>query len=121
MKTLIIGLFGLALLTSSAAWGAPRSPHGPAPGPLAKIGTPAICTLTGGIIVIVLQNTGDVVAFACNNIKGKTITYHTSLPAGYPTFAVDGDLGKIEKHKKPGDPDPCVTWTSFGTSKTFCW
>lgn len=118
MKTLIIGLFGLALLTSSAAWGAPRSPHGP--GPLPQIGTPAICTLTEGIIVIVLTKTGDIKAFACSKVNGKPITKENSVKPGM-TLVVDGDLGKIEKHKKPGDPDPCVTWTSFGTSKTFCW
>lgn len=120
MKTLIIGLFGLALLASDAA-AAAREPKYPQ-GPFTQIGAPAICSLTEGIIVIVLQKTGDVAAFACSQVNGKSITYEgTSLPIGYPTTAVDGPLGTIVKHKKPDDPDPCIEWTIGGTSYFYCW
>ncbi len=120
MKTLIIGLFGLALVTSSAAWGQPQPPKGPPPGSLPKIGAPAICTLTEGIIVIVLKKTGDVAAFACSDVNGKPITKEDSVKSGMK-LVVDGTLGTIKKYKLPSETDPCITWDSFGTSKTYCW
>ncbi len=119
MKAFIIGLFSLALLASGTAWSQTKPPNYPT-GPLPKIGTPAICTLTGGIIVIVLQKTGNVVAFACNRVDGKEIKKENSRRPGM-TLEVEGKLGPIKKYKLPGETDPCYEWTLGGTLYVYCW
>jgi hypothetical protein len=120
MKTLIIGLFSLALLASGAAWSAQHRPsQKPPPGPLPQPGVQAICNWSGGIIVIVLTQTGDITAVACNAVGGKPIRYKSIDPG--MKLAVQGDLGKVRKHKIPGEADPCVTWVISGTSYSYCW
>ncbi|MCZ6772967.1 MAG: hypothetical protein O7G83_13460 [Proteobacteria bacterium] len=130
MKTFIIGMFSLALVASSAAWGAQhRPPVPPSPGPLPKPGIPAICNWTNGIIIIVLTQTGDIEAVACKNVGAKTIKYKPldpnnpnvlPVPAGMK-LKVEGSLGKVLKYKFPNEADPCVTWVIGGTSYTYCW
>ncbi len=120
MKTLIIGLFSLTLFASSAAWGAQHRPsQKPPPGPLPQPGTPAICNWTSGIIVIVLTQTGDITAVACKKVGDKTIRYMSIDPG--MKLAVEGDLGKVRKHKLPGEADPCIEWTISGRSYVYCW
>ena len=121
MKTFIIGLFSLTLLASGAAWGQSRSPQEPPQGPLPQIGVPAVCNYTAGIIVIVLTKTGDIKAFACSEVEGKSITKRDSALPGM-TVVVEGALGTIKKKKLKSETDPCVTWTTAsGTSYTYCW
>ena len=120
MKTLIIGMFGLALLASGTAWGQPRSPNGPPPGPLPQVGVPAVCNYTAGIMVIVLTKTGDINAFACSKVEGKSITREAKEKPGM-TLVVEGPIGTIKKFKAANETDPCVTWVISGTSYTYCW
>ncbi len=120
MKTFIIGLFSLALLASDPAAAAqnPKYPQGPLP----KFGAPAICKNTGGIMVIVLQKTGDVTAFACSEVDGRPIKKEPELPPGIPsTPVVSGSLGNINKYKNPNDADPCIVWKIGGTTFIYCW
>ncbi len=119
MKAFIIGLFSLALLASGTAWSQPRSPNYPT-GPFPNVGTPAICTLTGGIIVMVLQKSGDVIAFACDKVGRRTITKEDSVRPGMK-LEVDGNLGPIKLYKNPGEADPCYQWVIGGTSYVYCW
>ena len=118
MKTFIIGFFSLALLATQSAWGQtkPEMPHGAFP----KIGVPAVCNNTGGIMVIVLQRTGDVTAFACSMVSGKPIERKESVEAGMKLVKV-GDLGVIKKYKQAKETDPCYEWTVDGESHFYCW
>lgn len=119
MKAFIIGLFSLALLVSSTAWSQTRPPQNPQ-GPLPNIGTPAVCALTEGIIVIVLQKSGDVAAFACDRVGRRPINREDSVKPGMKP-EVDGELGTIKKYKFPNETDPCIEWTIGGTSYIYCW
>lgn len=124
MRTLLIGVIGLisfALLASEAAAQSQpkRPPHYP-DAPFMQ-GAPAVCQVTQGVIVIVLQSSGDVTALACAQVNGKPITYQPSLPPGMPDVPVGGDLGTVTKHKSPSDSDPCIEWAVGGVSKYYCW
>lgn len=116
MKTLLIGLFGLALFASDAAAQSrePNYPQTPFPQ------KPAVCAITGGVIVVVVQATGNVAAFACDIVAGKSIENKTQLPPGL-TLDVHGPLGTISKYKSSTDPDPCIVWAVSGTSYFYCW
>lgn len=132
MKALVIGfvgLFGLALLASdAAAQGASRKPTFPS-SPFLK-GATAVCQVTSGVLIIVIKNTGDVTALACNQVNGNNIENKASIPPGLnpvvggePGSPGDlGTLGYITKYASPGDPDPCINWVDGGGFKNiYCW
>lgn len=126
MKTFIVGIFSLTLLATQAAGGAPGDqcvgpkcptyPHGAFP----AIGVPAVCNFTAGIMVVVLQKTGDVTAFVCSLVEGQPIMKKDSEEAGM-TLVKDGDLGIFKKYKRGNEPDPCYQWTVDGESHFYCW
>ncbi len=120
MKTLIIGLFSLALLASGAAWGQSRSPAFPQ-GNLPNLGSQNACQ-GNGIMVIVVDNNGNVKAYKCAQARGRTIRREPQLdPKKTWTLTVYGSLGTISKYQATGETDPCEWWVIGGTSYYFCW
>ena len=113
MKTLIIGLFSLAMLASGAAWG------GDGTLPQRNSG---LCKGQKNIFVIVIDNNGNRKAYACKEVTGKAITRKTVAERGpMPTRSGPHDLGNVTKYAPATAPDPCITWVSLGTSYTYCW
>ncbi len=117
MKTLIIGLFSLALLASGAAWGF-QEPEYP-PKVLPNLGTAAMCTTTDAVLVIVVNKLGNVKAWQCDKVGTKKIRKEPGPKSGLTVKSV-GSLGTITKHADTTG-DPCETWVIGGTSYTFCW
>jgi hypothetical protein len=128
MKTLFTALFGIVLLASSGAWAQTSQQQTKAPGapeypgsPFAGVNLPAICNNANGIVVIVIEKSGDVTAFACERVRGNPIRYEATLPPGFTDHLVSGSLGRIDKWGRPGDTDPCYEWTVNGESHIYCW
>ena len=119
MKTLIIGMFSLALLTSVSAWGAPpKEPsYPPGVGPI-NPNVAGICNSMGGsgVLIIVVNTNSEVRAKLCPGVTQKP-----SLPDPTMSAVSIGNLGTLAKYKKPNDPDPCVWWNIGGSSYVFCW
>lgn len=119
MKTLIIGLFGLALLAASPAWGAAKEPPYPLGlGPIGPIN--AVCNATAfggnGALVIVVNKDSSIHAKICPGVG-----LEGSLPDPTMEAVTIGNLGTIVKYKKEGVTDPCEWWVIGGTSYLFCW
>lgn len=123
MKTFVIALFSLVLFASGAAWGQnppePKMPYANIP---MLPGAPAICKTNNGILIIVVNSDGDVVARQCEKLGTKPIGRKVEPTTGLTVKSV-GSLGSIMKWQDPTGkiPDPCVTWVISGTSYTYCW
>ena len=131
MKTLIIGMFSLALITSVSAWGA--SPPQPSyPGTIGQQNaTNAICNApeknpkgNSVVLIIMVDVDSNISATACPRMgaTGPFIdaTHPADLPSDMSVVSV-GNLGTIVKYKKNNEPDPCIWWVINGTSYLYCW
>ena len=128
MKTFIIGLFGLTLLSSSVAWAAQQQPNYPTtPASIPNLGSSgqsgnAVCATYNGIFFVVVNRHGNVEAFHCDRVGGKQITKKTQLPLDKSwTEVVEVNLGTVKKFKASDETDPCVWWNIGGSSYVFCW
>lgn len=112
MKALIVGLLSLTVLSACATKELVSTPVPPA--------GQGFCNSNDGIFVIWINDEGEQNAFVCPKIKGKPISQLTKLPPDL-VKVLTTELGKAEKLKLPGDPDPCIVWTISGTRYAFCW
>ena len=116
MKTTFALLLTLLLLTSCATKpGVVRT--GPLrPPPSAGVG---FCRANAGVLVILVDNLGEMQGFACPDIGKKT----TSQPSAPPPSLTAGEpivLGKVTKFKGD-DPDPCIEWVIGADFYYICW
>ncbi len=114
MKKFIVGLLGFVALTACATTAKTKIPTLP---PASQ----GFCTANNGIFVILVNDMGEKVEFACPTIRGKRITQPSERSPDATEPGRITNLGKIQKFKAKDDPDPCVTWTSGGVKRHFCW
>ena len=112
MKTLIVGLLSLTVLSACASVKVAGTPVPPA--------GQGFCNSNDGIFVIWINDEGKQSAFLCPKIKGQPINQLSELPPGL-VEVITTDLGKAKKLNLPGKPDPCIVWTISGTRYAFCW
>lgn len=114
MKTLIVGLLSFLALVACATTAKTPIPQMP---PASK----GFCTANDGIFVILIDDKGKTVAFACPDIKGRRITQPAQRPPEVNIPVGTVHLGKVEKFRAQDETDPCVDWTSGGVTHHVCW
>ena len=83
---------------------------------------PAVCAVTNGIFVIVIDENGIPVEQTCPDIRGKPISRQLKPKPGLTPVGTPFVLGDILKLKTNTDPDPCIQWSMGGSYPTYyCW
>ena len=118
MKTMLVALLGSVALCACARMVPMSKTQIPVAQPPAGTG---FCVANNGILLLVVNNQGELKEFRCPQIKGRPIKQLDARPPGVDIKVRVTDLGEIVKFRAAKETDPCIDWVANGQRSYLCW